>query len=187
MLDSLHNPVRSFVSSSMSQDVHLLMFALWVVLKVLCAYNGITMNWPEWQQFMVIHKHCGRWRSGFLHTKKFFSKEISSWWHGFYWQGTLVMTVGYFRICCSLKRGLKVCNGGSGELSVFAFLIETSSQGMFSGVMLLRTRNHSWVVSLRVMRCSRHTVQRSCASKRQADPAGRKYGATYLQTVSIRS
>lgn len=184
----LRQSSKVIISSHMSHEVCLLMSPLWVILKTLCAFNSITMNWPEQERFMVVHKQCGRWWSGFLQRKNFFSKKISSCWCGLYWQVPTVMTVGDFRICCSLKRGLKVYNGGSGELFVFVtFLIETSLQGLSSGVMLLRTRNRSRLVILRVRRRSCHAVQCSCASKRQEDPAGRKHRARYPQTLNIRS
>lgn len=43
-------------------------------------------------------------------------------------------------------------------LSLLLFLIETSLQGMSSGVTLFRTGNHSRFVSLSVMRRSHHAV-----------------------------
>lgn len=97
------------------------------------------------------------------------------------------MTVD-FSICCFTEERIKSVCGGSGKLSFFVtFLIETSLQGMFGGVTLFRTRNHSRFVSLRVMRHSHHAIQCSCASKRQVDPAGKKHRARYPQTVNIRS
>lgn len=67
---------KVIISPSMSQDVHLLMAALWVILKSLCAFRGIRMNWPEWEQFMLIPKRCSSWRSDFLHSKKFLARKL---------------------------------------------------------------------------------------------------------------